>query len=878
MERMNTYQNHVRRRAALSQSVLIAGLVLFLFGCRSSREDKLHEAAKYADEARQMFDEEKYGAALLRMKDAVAINTEASNDTALAENNLLVARCYQQLGEYDSALTHYQNAIERSHALSDRNRERAAQIALAEFHLLMNRDIDALAVASDAATSAKLFTNVHDAYAALLVVATASHKLQRYDQEIKAIEELLVFDSLGQKEKERNRLYASLFRAVSASHKGMRSIEVLSRWMDASKRLGDDKGIALARYELGRYYVSAERSDSALRAFSSAMEKLANIDDRLLQSDVWIGLGNVAYSQHQYENARGYFSNALERAGQPGGVPRTQLLRLAIVACEFKQNPASRSAELIAQASAIGDSCKKNGYLHGAAFAFFLKGVCQDKLNGSASAIQSFQEAVRIIDQTMPGDNIDGQDFIDVFLREEKTDWYSTLLQGECTRNNVDSAFTVAEQKNLRDLVDFYSHITFVTRNPSVGRSVEELQQRYNEGRLREHDIVDELEHSHRKTNERLTALTGRAGRCWENITSSIQALKKVSPNFARLLSLEPLALNSIRGALPPQTALVEFAPTANALYSIVVRPETSVIRRANATGQYLNSIVRDYLQLISELRLTTYGLRMSEPAALQRINELSSVLHTILIAPILADIRDVQKLYVVLPAEFAWLPVHTLRGEGSVLGIRTNVSYLPTAAALLFPQDKERWVKKIIGLGHPGTTSWDVEYELKDIRSFFDGVGLLFDTAATLSHLLDSTYDILHIAAEAYLDRPVPQNSHAVLADEARPVGLRNVPLGEMLKMPAPRTFVFSNISATPGGLSRYAPLAFLANGTRTVIVSMWQGDRRAKKAFGEGFYTNLFAALPASDAYYKAIGAMAKQDEMSHIQRWGMYYQFGR
>ena len=359
---------------------------------------------------------------------------------------------------------------------------------------------------------------------------------------------------------------------------------------------------------------------------------------------------------------------------------------------------------------------------------------------------------------------------------------------------------------------------------------------------------------------------------------TSVHALRKSSPTFARILSLEPLDLKSVRTALPAQSALVEFAPTTNALYSIIVQPDTAYIHKTNVTSQYLSSVIRDYLQLISELRLTTYGLRMSEPAALQRINEISSVLHTIFIAPILAEVRNAQKLYLVLPEEFTWLPVHTFRGEGGALGVRTNISYLPSAVALLFPQEKEHWTKKIIGLGHPGTTTWDVEYELKDIRSFFDGVGLLFDTTATLSHLMDSTYDILHIAAEVTLDRVVPQNSCVILADEARPIGVRKVPLGEMLKLPAPQALIFSNVSATPGGLSRYAPLAFLTNGTRIVIASMWQGDRRAKKAFGEGFYTNLFAGTPASEAYYRSIVAMAKHDEMSHIQRWGMYYQFGK
>lgn len=878
MKRMTYYRIRLHRGVYLLPLILLVCLCLLLAGCGSNEEEKLRDAASRAAKAQELFDAEQYSQAFLYIKEAIAMNVGISNDTALAENDLLAARCQRQLGEYDAALASYQSAVQRSHGLSDRNRERKALIALAEFHSLMSRDNDALTIAADAATSAKLFANVEDAYRAMTIVATVCHKLQRYDKEVKTLEELLVLDSLSRKERDRNHLYALLFRAATSANKGIRSNDVFNRWLSASKRTSDDRGLGTAYYELGRYYATANRPDSALRSFSIALEKLSSVDDRLLQADVWTAIGYAAYNQHQYENARTYFSNALERTGQLGGFAPTQLLRLSILSCEWKLNSASPSQEYLAHIFALRDSCKRNGFWRGEAFTLILSGMVHEKFNDQASAIQSSREALRIIDRTVPGAETDERDFADVFFAGERTDWYSTCVQLECARGNADSAFTVLEQKNLRDLIDFFSRTNLKTPDAKINQSIENVEWQYNEIRLNERDVLDELRRYGRKSDDRLNSLVNRYAQHRENLTKCIQALQEVSPNFGRLFSLEPLTVRSIRKTLPAQSVLVEFAPTANTLYSIIIRPDTAYVRKTNATSQYLSSVIRDYMQLMGELRLTTYGLRMSEPAALKRINELSSVLHTLLIAPILSDIRNAQKLYVVLPEEFEWLPVHTLRGEGGALGERVNVSYLPTASALLFQQHQERWAKKIVGVGHPGTTGWDVEYELKDIRSFFDGVGLLFDTAATLNHLVDSTYDVLHIAAEFYLDRAVPEKSHAVLADEARPVGLRNVQLGEMLKIPAPQTLVFSNISATPGGLSRYAPLAFLANGTRTVIASMWQGDRRAKKAFGEGLYTNLFGAVPAGEAYYRAIVGMAKRDEMSHVQRWGMYYQFGK
>src|SRR5207249_2628383 len=112
--------------------------------------------------------------------------------------------------------------------------------------------------------------------------------------------------------------------------------------------------------------------------------------------------------------------------------------------------------------------------------------------------------------------------------------------------------------------------------------------------------------------------------------------------------------------------------------------------------------------------------------------NEISPVLGSMLIEPILPIVSQFSKLYIVVPEEFGWLPFHTLRiSVGDRTGPlieRIDVSYLPSAAALLFPSAPEQVVKTVVGFGHPGKTSWDVEYELKDIRSFYDKARMYFD------------------------------------------------------------------------------------------------------------------------------------------------------
>jgi CHAT domain-containing protein len=240
--------------------------------------------------------------------------------------------------------------------------------------------------------------------------------------------------------------------------------------------------------------------------------------------------------------------------------------------------------------------------------------------------------------------------------------------------------------------------------------------------------------------------------------------------------------------------------------------------------------------------------------------------------------LNNISRLYLVPSEEFSWLPFHTLEVDGTPIIDRCSINYLPAAAVLLFSQKKESIVRNIIGIGNPGKTDWDVEYELKDIRSFFDSARMVFEESSLLSYLDTVSYDLLHFAVEFDLDYRVPDNSVMVFADVKKLYGGERIPLGEALKIAPPMALVFSNISPIAGGFYRYAPLAFLANGTPTVISTMWQGDRKAKKYFGEMFYTSLKAGLPASQAYHDAIIALMKRSEFSSLHRWGLVYRFGR
>ncbi len=186
--------------------------------------------------------------------------------------------------------------------------------------------------------------------------------------------------------------------------------------------------------------------------------------------------------------------------------------------------------------------------------------------------------------------------------------------------------------------------------------------------------------------------------------------------------------------------------------------------------------------------------------------------------------------------------------------------------------------MRTVAGFAYAGGTGWDVEYELRDIRSFYDKAIVVSDTAATLARLARTEADAVHIAGDFSLDRTTPERSSVALSFGPPTYAPTRVPLAALAAMPATPMLIVANIAATPGGLTRYAPALFLSTGNRTVILGMWRADRRAKRAFGEVLYTNLSTGAGTLDAFRAAETTMMKRGEFSAEQRWAFYAWYGR
>ena len=866
-------------------ALILAAAVLA--GCGRPKEQSGKDAGKLLQQAQSLLQEGNYRKALLAARQALVLNREPEKDSALCETELLIGRIQRELGQYDSASMSFSEARGLIHGTADNGLERRVKIALGEFLVQMYQYEKAESLVTEAATTARFSTDPADMYLALSIARSADHELGRFGSELNVLRSLAEIDSQAFHGHTAATILMERIGALIALRQFDSAASEISRWEAASSAKHDTVGLARAQLQRATFRVSLSQPDSALRSYARALESLNRSPDPALRREVLLAMAHLSYREKRFEQASMYYTDVLSQIRPQTELCLQMLLKLQLIACEWKAargRPEASAPTLQARCVGITEVCRQAGFRAGTAYGCFMEGRLAERRNESAAALKSYGEALSaVLEVPVAGVDELSRPFIDAFMQVEESGWFEAPLAVYCATDNVEEAFKLSERKNLMEAMRFFAAMDYLPPGDSLARAILESKRRLRVIRRLDEDIVERLQGPAGSAGETVKALRDLYAARLQEYAQAAEELAPLLGNYSRLVDPRPPSLKQVQPLLSADQALVEYVPLSDAVYLIVATKDDALIRKVPVNRRHLLSLVEEYGRLIGDPRLAAGGgPGFSRADAVGRLNELSSLLHGLLIDPLLPVLGTGKKVYVIYGREFGWLPLHTLRAvEGarrvSVIE-RYNISYLSSASEILFTLPQERASVRVIGMGHPGRTAWDVEYELDDIRAFYREAQLFFDTAATLARLASRTIDVLHLDAEAAVDNSYPDNSLIVLSDGITPLKPSDVPFGECMRQAPPQTVIFSDISATPGGLSHYGALAFRVNGCRTVIGTFWQGERKAKKYFGEVFYTNLITGHSASDSYHAAMVALAKKEEFSAAYRWGLYYQFGR
>lgn len=868
--------------------VVIILFVLSMGGCRKSSSVSREAVEEQWKFVQQTFSEGRYQTALDLSKETIPSLARLSSDSSLSDIYFIVGHCYRHLGQYTNALASYQQSAEHANRIGDRRREAPPRIEIAKLYLRLRDYESAGNLSTTAAAAARVYSDWQNAGEAMLISIAAQRKLGRFDRAMRAIEDYDRIDSNLHDGRRPDRRFQELFFTLEASgnHKKLR--ELFVRWL-ADARARNDQTVLRNLFCLwGDYRMRTGQPDSAFQAYSQALTHVSGNASRSETMIVFASLGNAAYCLDQYDGARANFMEALRQRRINQDSLMTTAIELMILACDLHSSAAesedatAANAALLTRAAELAEVSRLHGFIGTEALASLLMGRIEEERDNPRMAEKYYEVAYELYlrHPLLFSGESSVSPFLNAYLSAENITWHDRLRQLNASMS-PEKTLEIQERLNHRELTEFFSECSLPLSNENAWRSIGSIRWMRHGLMLLQEDWEETVAEGSSASQERREALAGEYAQKMDDYETAFEKLGVVEQNIRWLVCPAMISAAKIKESIPRGSVLLEYVQLPHSLHIIAATTDTIVIRKVTVSRGNMLSLIGEYQQFLVEGK------------SIQRTRELSSVLNTLLIAPVEREIASASRLYIVPSEEFGWLPFHTLtpsvdmmdsvsgeiiRGYRLPLGARLPVSYLPSAVALFFNGIAPGSVRKIAGVGFTGQSGWDVEYEARDIRSFYEKAKLLFDTSATLHRLSNQDYDLVHIVAECRVNRTFPHASVLSLSDGTFAFGTATVPIVDLLTIPVPRAVVLSNVAAEPGQLSRYVPMLLLANGTPTVIATMWQGERRPKRYFGEVFYTSLSSGLPVTDAYHRAVKALTRHPEYAPVGRWGLYYAFGK
>lgn len=855
--------------------------ILLLPDC--SRRDAGRDAANLSAQAEAALSAHDFGKALQLAGQAISLIEQTDADSALGEYYLLRGTCLQELGRYEDARENLLRAAERFHTVGQHKLERKGRIALAAFNERIGQYNAAMTYALDAAAAARVFNDIPDLFKANRIAADVCRSTGNYDRALQMLEELLAIDSSQFHSRYRLDLLASKLRVCRDAGRYDQASDAAANYAGYAIASADSSALVAATVAWGRAQQAMGHADSAFRTYSHALDLLTVRIDPGVRADAISALAALMFGQQNVDNAKRLFNDALRSNAQTDNVALRQMLQAMILACDARTTVRAAGgapADYVKSCTELLDSAQVAGLRTSQLAALFLLAQSGSRAGKADTALAYARRAVDIYEKIpgLPDDDGMAPELFNTLVDGQDQAWYDPIFQRAAAQNRPADLFEFIERKNIHDLGRFFSRLPMEIRDSAASRAIRLYQWKVGALAAVERDLLDEVSRGRQGGNERLDSLRNALRRPPAEIERVESELERTSRNFSWLLGSRVPTLKQVTDSLHPECALLEYAPLPNGVAILAATRDSAIVRTAPINRAHLDDLIQEYMRLIGDPRLNVADPKFNAARALGRIQDLSAILSTVLVEPVVRFLGKTTTLYVVLPPEFGWLPLHTFRMNGTPIVVRFNINYLPTAAALLFEEKPQHVVYDIVGMGHPGRTSWDVEYELKDIRGFFDKARMLFYSSATLRNLDSAKYDLLHVAAEFVLNTALPWKSVITLSDGHSQEGRRDVPLGDALRIGSPEALIFSNISPTQGGFFRYAPAAFLAAGTPEVIATMWQGERKAKKYFGEIFYTGLQSGMTPEQAYQSAAVICSKNPDFSKPHRWGLFTLFGK
>ena len=874
-------------RMARRASILSCALLLLFSHCEM-RDRPLADATDLFDQAVSLYDDRAYPRAESLFVHALSVFERAGQAYSVVEANRYLGQLYLAEGRYHTALGRFDSALHQSEALKDFRSEMTLHALVGDTYASLARNQAAIASYREAHRLSSAFNDLEVKASLEMRMARISMYSHHLDDAFSYYQSAFSYYQ-GQK----GAGLAEALRGLGLVLFRQKKFDAAQTSLVQARSLlpRNDQFVldAQLRMDLGLVQKAQGNLNDALQWFRDAVNQLRSKRTGKDQEIVLLfHIGQVYLDNGRPGDAKKYFAEAEALAKAGGDGIAEGYLNLFGVRCderELNQNQRIQEMPRLIQAyQGVVQRFQLVGHRSGEAYAHAQVGRLYESVGTLSKARDEYREAIEVEESTL-GEYLDlelhsGYSSA-LQLERERLGWYAQLASLLIPAKAKEEALRVVEQGAMRPVNGVLEDVSVAIRHPNLKQDL-----------LKAREALGELQ---MLQTEQSSILGIRRGISFEGLINSLHSriqskqrefttlaarITGLYPNYEPLLRWNSVKLKEIQPNIPPGTLVVRFLPAADQLHVFAISRNKFDVKSTIVTSEKLLSLVKEYSRLLNDPSVYTGSAGENSVTTMTRFATLSTQLYDYLLRPL--DSMLERNLVIVDSPEFDGFPFHTLERQergGSVKYLIeiTSVDYVPSLSSIRYKTAGTERVSGIVGIGNPTGKNWSIDYELRDIRSFFKEATILIGKDASWDNLRDTKPDALQISTDFLMSEGESPLGVLALAKPQAPDEVTKIPFERLTDIEAPSLVMLSNQYGQGTGLCTLHALVLRLNGTSDVFLNTWFSDRKAAKFFSEFFYTHLANGLAPGDAYRQALLNLIRTRDVNHPHSWGQFFHYG-
>lgn len=655
-------------------------------------------------------------------------------------------------------------------------------------------------------------------------------------------------------------------------------------------------------FDRGRAFEFLDDRSAAAQSYRDGIGLLQNLPNDTQDEQtskllvrLFAALGKVYSHNFAYALAKESFIDGYTLAKKTGEKVALGYLLIAIADCERRLSAVSISQEAAIAANTYYEQAlilfSRIGNVSGEAYASYKIGLIKDEEGNANAALEAYRHSFNLLNQRA-GEFIDWSDDEVLFeLRDEPSDgfrgdevfWYEPLVRALAQRGRADEALQVYEQGKLKSLSARLRTFPFESGKGELDQMVQVHQQKGQTLEIRESELGFQRRLGVRlRDGERIASLQREILSRSNELAAAAAALAQKYPRLEVMLRTPSVQEEELHALLSYGTVVLDYLITEDRILIFVVsfdrgdgRPPVLVVE-VPAYKDIVLEKVRQYDLMVRE-RILRIGTGYIQTTDLER---LSQELYNYFFRPV--EKLFLRRVIIIPPREMERIPFHaftrsTNEGIKPLIEI-TDVSYLPYLATVKSLQVSPRLINTVVAIGNPRGDNWPLDFELRDIRSFFRDASVFVSQNASDKRLFESFGDLLQLSTDFTTDTLFPGRSTFVLSSGSiTSPGLR-VPAADLLRLHPFPVVYFSDQQPSASGLTPLHAALMMINGSSHIILNMMPSEAKVNKLFSERFYSALAKGANVNDAYRSALISLSRSRSFSAPYEWAQFFKFGK